>query len=172
MGNSLKPNSRPSASFGVVMVDEGETILGPKHGQLPYFFPEKLNLVPHFSHSYVSQIYTSLSPRLKSTYSPFTNIYWIFIMCKALLGSTTMLGMGSQEIAWPQHRGTCAVLTHVPPFATPRTVCSPPGSSVHGIFQARILEWVAISFSRGSSWLRDQTGVSCVSCVGRWILYH
>ena len=35
--------------------------------------------------------------------------------------------------------------------------CSPPGSSVHGIPQARILEWVAISFSRGSSWLRDRT---------------
>ena len=33
--------------------------------------------------------------------------------------------------------------------------CNLPGSSVHGIFQARILEWVAISFSRGSSWLRD-----------------
>ena len=33
--------------------------------------------------------------------------------------------------------------------------CSPPGSSVHGIFQARILEWVAISSSRGSSWPRD-----------------
>ena len=35
--------------------------------------------------------------------------------------------------------------------------CSPPGSSVHGILQARILEWVAISFSRGSSWPRDWT---------------
>ena len=46
--------------------------------------------------------------------------------------------------------------------------CSPPGSSVHGIFQARILEWVAISFSRGSSRPRDGT---CVSCIGRWILY-
>ena len=33
--------------------------------------------------------------------------------------------------------------------------CSPPGSSVHGILQARILEWAAISFSRGSSWPRD-----------------
>ena len=41
--------------------------------------------------------------------------------------------------------------------------CSPPGSSVHGILQARILEWVAISFSRGSSQPRDQTQVSCVS---------
>ena len=43
--------------------------------------------------------------------------------------------------------------------------CSPPGSSVHGIFQARILEWVAISYSRGSSWPRDQTRVSCISCL-------
>ena len=41
--------------------------------------------------------------------------------------------------------------------------CSPPGSSLHGILQARILEWVAISFSRGSSWPRDQTQVSCIA---------
>ena len=43
--------------------------------------------------------------------------------------------------------------------------CSLSGSSVHGIFQARILEWVAISFSRGSSRPRDQTRVPCI--VGR-----
>ena len=43
--------------------------------------------------------------------------------------------------------------------------CSPPGSLVHGIFQAWILEWVAISFSRGSFWPRDQTQVSHI--VGR-----
>ena len=52
------------------------------------------------------------------------------------------------------------------------TLCDPmnsrlPGSSVYGISQARILEWVAISFSRGSSRPRDQTWVSC---TGRWIL--
>ena len=46
--------------------------------------------------------------------------------------------------------------------------CSPLGSSVHGILQARIVEWVAIPFSRGSSWLRDWTQVSC---TGRQILY-
>ena len=40
--------------------------------------------------------------------------------------------------------------------------CSLPGSSVHGILQARILEWVAISFSRGSSRPRNQTWVSCI----------
>ena len=41
--------------------------------------------------------------------------------------------------------------------------CSPPGSSVHGILQARILEWVAIPFSRGSSRPRDQTQISCIA---------
>ena len=43
------------------------------------------------------------------------------------------------------------------------------GSSVHGVSQARTLEWVAISFSKGSSQPRDQTQVSC---IGRQILYH
>ena len=50
--------------------------------------------------------------------------------------------------------------------------CSSPGSFVHGILQARILEWVAIAFSRGSSQPRGRTRVSCVSCIGRPILYH
>ena len=44
--------------------------------------------------------------------------------------------------------------------------CSLPGFSVHGISQARILEWVAISFSKGASQPRDQTHISC---IGRWI---
>ena len=43
--------------------------------------------------------------------------------------------------------------------------CSLSGSSVHGVLQARILEWVSISFSGGSSWPRDQTWVSYVSCI-------
>ena len=41
--------------------------------------------------------------------------------------------------------------------------CSPPGSSVHAILQARILEWVAILFSRGSSQARDRIQVSCIA---------
>ena len=49
--------------------------------------------------------------------------------------------------------------------------CSLPGCSVHGIAQAGILEWVAIPFSRESSPPREPTWVSCVSCIGRWILY-
>ena len=42
------------------------------------------------------------------------------------------------------------LLSHVRLFVTPM-ICSPPGSSVHGILQAKVVEWVAISFSRGSS---------------------
>ena len=49
---------------------------------------------------------------------------------------------------------------------------SPPGSSVHGILPARILEWVAIPSSRESSWPGDQILISCISCFGRDILYH
>ena len=49
---------------------------------------------------------------------------------------------------------------------------SPPGSSVHGIFQARILKWVAMPSSRASSQPRDWTHVSYVSCIGRWVLYQ
>ena len=47
-----------------------------------------------------------------------------------------------------------------------------PGSSVHGILWARIPEWVAVLFSRGSFWPRDRTWVSYISCIGRWVLYH
>ena len=43
------------------------------------------------------------------------------------------------------------------------TDCSLPGSSVHGVFQARVLDWVAISCSRGSSWPRDRTQVSSIA---------
>ena len=58
-------------------------------------------------------------------------------------------------------------LSHVQLFSDPMD-CSPPGSSVHGNFQARLLEWVATSFSRGSSQPRDWTHNSW---MGRRILY-
>ena len=52
------------------------------------------------------------------------------------------------------------------------TLCSPPNSSVHGILQARTLEWVATSSSRVSSQPRDRTLISYVSCISMWVLYH
>ena len=61
-----------------------------------------------------------------------------------------------EEVKWSEVAQSC--LTLCDPMD-----CSLPGSSLHGILQARILEWIAISFSRGSSRLRDQTQVSCIA---------
>ena len=66
----------------------------------------------------------------------------------------------------PCHR--CSKTSEVKVTQSCPTLCnptdySPPGSSVHGILQARILEWRAIPFSRGSSPHRDQTQVSCIT---------
>ena len=60
--------------------------------------------------------------------------------------------------------GACWLLQSCPAPWDP-VDCSPPGSSVHGVLQARALEWVAVPSSRGSSPPRDRTRVSCVSCV-------
>ena len=69
------------------------------------------------------------------------------------------------------------VCTHAQSFSRCLTFCNPLdcsllGSSIHGISQARILEWDTISYSRGSSPPKDRTCASCISCTGRWILYH
>ena len=65
-------------------------------------------------------------------------------------------------------QATYNISTRVWLTATPWTVTHRShGSSAYGIFQARILEWVAISSSRGSSQPRDQTRFSCISCTGR-----
>ena len=61
---------------------------------------------------------------------------------------------------------SCCVVSHS--FYDPMD-CSLPGSSVYGDLQARILEWVAISSSRRSSWPRDWTRISC---IGWWAFYH
>ena len=54
-------------------------------------------------------------------------------------------------------------VSHVRVFATPWSVCSPPGSSVHGILLERILEWFAIPFSKKFSWPKEQTWISCTA---------
>ena len=74
--------------------------------------------------------------------------------------------LAALTLSWqsPAHAQSC--LTPSRP-----TDCSLTGSSVHRTFQARVLEWVAISSSMESSRLRDWTLLSCVSCLGRWILY-
>ena len=88
--------------------------------------------------------------------------------------------MGSQSIRhnWATELTECikkerkkdSEVAHSCPTLCNPIDCSPPGSSVHGILQARILEWVAVSFSRGSSQPRDRTWVSCITgrCFILW----
>ena len=66
----------------------------------------------------------------------------------------------SSSLRFPICSVSCSVVSD-----SLRTDCSPPGSSVHGISQARILEWVGIPFSRGSSRPRDGTWVSCTAGI-------
>ena len=74
------------------------------------------------------------------------------------------------EVGAPLPSCVCACIhTQLCPTLCNPMNCGPQGSSVHGIFQARILEWVVISYSRGSSPPRDQT---CVSRIGRQIFCH
>ena len=63
---------------------------------------------------------------------------------------------GSYTLKWSEVAQSC--LTLYDPMN-----CSLPGFSVHGVFQARVLEWVAISFSRGSSWPSGRTQLSCIA---------
>ena len=84
------------------------------------------------------------------------------------LASVTVLPMdiwGCFPLAWTGWISlgilvACEVAQSYPTLCNPWTV-APPGSSIHGIFQARVLEWVAIYFSGGSSRPRDRTWVSC-----------
>ena len=61
---------------------------------------------------------------------------------------------------------------HVQLFVNLWTIYNLSGSSVHGILQARILNWIAVPSSRGSSQHKDQSSVPHVSSIGRWVLYH
>ena len=66
----------------------------------------------------------------------------------------------------------CAESLQLSPALCSPEDCGPPGSSVHGILQARILEWVAVPSVRGSSRPRYRTLVSDIACIGRQVLYH
>ena len=87
-------------------------------------------------------------------------------LVKAIVFTVVMYGCES----WTIKKAACmpaGVWAQLCPIPCDPIDCSPPGYSVHGIFQARILELVAISSSRGSSWPRNGTCVSCIFCIGR-----
>ena len=101
-----------------------------------------------------------------SPYRPQSSILYplYFLICLCECYQKTPVNPGSVFTNIP----TVQSLSGVWLFETPWTVAQ-PGSSARGISQARILQWVAISSSRGSSWSRDGTHVSC---TGSLILYH
>ena len=85
------------------------------------------------------------------------------VILKVLLGTYQIPGLGRPIDYLPQDF-TVSVLSRSVVFDSCNPIdCSLPGFSVHGILQARILEWVAISFSRGSSQPRNRTRVSCIA---------
>ena len=130
-------------------------------GKLDYSFVKSyLSWSPspklHFS-NLLPSLYNTISPSLSinqffsinqdDKFCICLNVYWPWVK-----QNDFFFKFQFNEYHW-------AVLSHVWLFATP-TDHSPPGSSVHGILQARILEWIAYPFSRGSSWPRDWTSVS------------
>ena len=112
-------------------------------------------LTPPVPHSHHSPL---LRPR---SYSVLTwSSFWLCCLCLNLL------------FLW----GVCGCV-HTKLLQSCPTLCNPmdcclPGSSVFGILQAKILEWIAIPSSRGSSIPRDWTCVSFLSCLSRKVLYH
>ena len=166
--------------------------------QTKYFFPSELNanFVPFcksWKHWIKSKILPSTSMKLYSFSSDTQNSKrwikkWYYHHFNAWIRKVKV-----REVMWlvQGHASQCCGLNlHPDPLTTFPVLhgsgvwaqlcpalcdpmnCSPPGSSVLGIFQARILEWVAISFSRRSSRPRDQNFISCTGVFTRWILYH
>ena len=88
-----------------------------------------------------------------------TCMFYVSLQCQA--GSLLLVPPGKPK-KHSQKIVVVELISCVQVFCDPMD-CSPPGSSVHGIPQARILERVAISFSRGSSQPRDQTYISCIA---------
>ena len=95
--------------------------------------------------------------------------FFFKVFCSQDINHPTIYDLGH-----PQVTHACI---HAKSLQSYPTLCdpvdsSPPGSSVHGILQERILEWVAMPSSRGSSRPRDQTCVSYISCTGKWVSHH
>ena len=114
-----------------------------------------IHTVVQISLSSVSQIFHFLNYILFSQLLPLWTIHLQYIQVVSLC-----LGLSIGTV----HAQSC--LTLCDPMD-----CSPPGSYVYGISQARILEGVAISYSRGSSQTRDQTNISWNSCTARQIFF-
>ena len=118
-----------------------------------------------------------------AVYRPLINMWDIFVFCVCECDAfiLVLFSLLFKYLNFCFHYMGCICFVKGPTLTTAWTclviqscpiLCDPMDSSVHGTSQARMLEWVAISYSRGSSWPRDWTHVSRGSCTGRRILYH
>ena len=187
-GSPLTPNFaykplpwKPSGSLGYLNSSHSSFLLGPCNK--PFFAPQSdvsmCLASPCIGHMNLAfgNTFKELSP--PDPWSPWCNETWIW-------KKASHLAWRISDLYWCFDVGQCGLVVRVKPILSLQRGCACsvvsdslqphrlhlPGSSVHGIFQARALQWVAISFSRGSSWPRDWTHVSCTSCIGRHILYH
>ena len=98
---------------------------------------------------------------------------WCYRLC---VSSYLCIPLLQEKIGWFPMAVEFTVCMHAKSLQLCLTLCNPldnnpPGSSVHVILQAKILEWVAMPSSRGSSQPKDWACISYVSCTGRWVLY-
>ena len=126
--------------------------------EVPIFIATNTAIIPFFPHP---------TPTLAISYLLvtviLTDVKWYFTT--VLIDISLMIdNVEHLFITWPSIGLLCA---HTQSCSALRSPMDPSGSSALGIFQARILGWGAISYSRGSSGPRDQTHFSCISCIGR-----
>ena len=118
------------------------------------------------------------SQRIGHGWATFTSLYYVSCSShsKSLLHQLTRVihannlesSEGRKKIKSIHHMLSCSVISDsLQPHGLYPTRFLCPWD-----FPGRILEWVAISFSNGSSWPRDRTHISCVSSIDRWIIYH
>ena len=141
------------------------------------------SFLPHFSCpdsiAYIVPLYGVHSSHWLSIFLSFSFCFFMWILSTDLSSNSLILFSFSflwssvvKSLYWTfqitHYVWMLSRLSHVWLFVTLWTV----DSSVHGILQARTLEWVAMPSSRGSSGPRDWTRVSYISCICRWLLYH
>ena len=160
-----------------------ETWENVTHAVIPCFCALAWWLQPYLVH------YVAAFAKNKVTYPILLAPHWLQYLLlrdsthrgRRLLSNLHCISQLFSQI-WAQWRGIvpCHITWNLPVLVLRRSVvsdfcdptdCNLPGSSVHGIFQARILAWVAISSSRGSSQSRDRTWISCIFCfTGRFFI--
>ena len=123
------------------------------------------------------------APPVTSILFPSRSTWWVDRMCSAvhhwMTGTLSILKscLCSWKVFTPHLRSQCACAVWMLSGFSRVWLCDPmdcslPGSSVHGILQARVLEWVTTPSSGASSWPRDWTCVSHVSCTGRRVTWE